>query len=264
MKIIRHRTTGGVGWAEVRADGTARAIDGDVLGEWRATERVVAIGEVLAPVEATTIYGIGLNYRRHAEELGIEPGKYPLVFMKSINAVQRPGGAIEIPRTLASEAVDYEGELAVVIGRTCKSATRENALSYVLGYTVANDVSARDWQFNLGGGQFCQGKSFDTFCPLGPALMTVDELGDASGLRLTTRVNGEVRQEGNTSDLIFDVRDLVVFLSAGKTLSPGTVILTGTPGGAGHTMKPPVYLKDGDEVSVEIERTGTLTNHVVR
>ncbi|MDF3056123.1 MAG: 5-carboxymethyl-2-hydroxymuconate isomerase [Rariglobus sp.] len=264
MKIIRHLTPEGrPGWAALQPDGTARAIDGDVLREWRVTERLVATGELLAPVEPVTVFGIGLNYRKHAEQLGIALVERPLVFMKSINAVQRPGGPIAIPRTLASEAVDYEGELAIVIGRACKNATRENALSFVLGYTIANDVSARDWQFKLGGGQFCQGKSFDTFCPLGPVLVTPDELDDAAALRLETRVNGEVRQEGSTADLIFDVRELIVFLSASKTLLPGTVILTGTPGGAGHTMKPPIYLKAGDVVSVTIEKIGTLTNPVI-
>lgn len=262
MKIIRHLTAEGPEFAALLDDGSARVIEGDLFGEWMVTERVVAVGELLAPVEPVTIFGIGLNYRKHTEQLGLALVERPLVFMKSGNTVQRPGGVIEIPRMLASEAVDYEGELAVVIGKTCKNATRENALSFVLGYTVANDVSARDWQFKLGGGQFCQGKSFDTFCPLGPVLVTVDELGDAGELKLETTVNGVVRQEGSTADLIFDVRELIVFLSASKTLLPGTVILTGTPGGAGHTMKPPVYLKAGDVVSVTIEGIGTLTNVV--
>jgi 2-keto-4-pentenoate hydratase/2-oxohepta-3-ene-1,7-dioic acid hydratase in catechol pathway len=263
MKIIRHLTVKGPAWATLQPDGTACAINGDLLGEWTPSLRLVTVGELLAPVDATTIFGIGLNYRKHAEELGIPLAERPLVFIKSGNTVQHPGGVIEIPRTLASEAVDYEGELAVVIGKPCKNATRENALDFILGYTIANDVSARDWQFNLGAGQFCQGKSFDTFCPLGPVLVTVDELGDGSGLALTTTVNGETRQTGNTSDLIFDVRELIVFLSASKTLPAGTVILTGTPGGAGHTMKPPVYLKAGDVVNVSIDGIGTLTNTVI-
>jgi 2-keto-4-pentenoate hydratase/2-oxohepta-3-ene-1,7-dioic acid hydratase in catechol pathway len=262
MKIIRHLTAKGPAWATLQSDGTACAINGNLFGEWTPTMRPVKVGELLAPVDATTIFGIGLNYRKHAEELGIPLAERPLVFIKSGNTVQHPGGLIEIPRTLVSEAVDYEGELAVVMGKPCKNATRENALNFVLGYTVANDVSARDWQFKLGAGQFCQGKSFDTFCPLGPVLVTADELGDASGLALTTTVNGEMRQTGNTADLIFDVRELIVFLSASKTLPAGTVILTGTPGGAGHTMKPPVYLKAGDVVSVEIAGIGVLTNAI--
>lgn len=262
MKIIRHMTEAGPAWAELLADGSTRAIEGDLFGKWTVSDRTVASGPLLAPVEPATIFGIGLNYRKHAEELGLPLAERPLVFMKSGNTVQHPGGVIEIPRTLVSEAVDYEGELAVVIGKKCKNATRENALECVLGYTAANDVSARDWQFKLGAGQFCQGKSFDTFCPLGPVLVTMDELGDAGGLKLITTVNGEVRQSGNTSDLIFDVRELIVFLSASKTLLPGTVILTGTPGGAGHTMKPPVYLKSGDKVAVEIEGIGALMNTV--
>lgn len=263
MKIIRHHTPDGPAWAALQPDGTAHAIDGDLFGEWSVSDRAVVIGPLLAPVAPAAIFGIGLNYRKHAEQLGIALVPHPLVFMKAGNTVQYPNGPIEIPRTLASEAVDYEGELAVIIGKACKNATRETALEYVLGYTVANDVSARDWQFKLGGGQFCQGKTFDTFCPMGPVLVTVDELCDGSGLALRTTVNGELRQEGNTSDLIFDVRELIVFLSASKTLLPGTIILTGTPGGAGHTMKPPVYLQAGDTVSVEIEGIGTLTNPVI-
>lgn len=263
MKIIRHLTSEGLAYAALQSDGTARAIDGDIFGgRINVTDLVVALGEVQSPVQPTTIFGIGLNYKKHAAELGLALVERPLVFIKSNNTVQRPGGVIEIPQTLASDAVDYEGELAVVIGKNCKNATLENALSYILGYTVANDVSARDWQFKLGGGQFCQGKSFDTFCPLGPVLVTVDELGDASALKLETSVNGVLRQEGSTADLIFCVRELIVFLSASKTLQAGTVILTGTPGGAGHTMKPPVYLKPGDIVTVEIEKIGKLTNTV--
>jgi 2-keto-4-pentenoate hydratase/2-oxohepta-3-ene-1,7-dioic acid hydratase in catechol pathway len=135
-------------------------------------------------------------------------------------------------------------------------------MDHVLGYTCANDVTARDWQFQLGGGQFCQGKSFDTFCPLGPVLVTADEIPDPGSLRLSTRVNGVVRQNGSTGDMIFDVPSLVSFLSKGKTLLPGTVILTGTPHGVGHTWTPPVYLQPGDCVEIEIENIGTLVNNV--
>jgi 2-keto-4-pentenoate hydratase/2-oxohepta-3-ene-1,7-dioic acid hydratase in catechol pathway len=263
MKIIRHLTPAGPALAALQDDGSARVIDGSLLGAWTVTERPAMVGELLAPIAPRTIFGIGLNYRKHAEELGLPLAERPLVFMKSGNTVQHPGGVIEVPRTLVSDAVDYEGELAVMIGKACKNATRETALDFVLGYTVANDVAARDWQFTLGAGQFCQGKSFDTFCPLGPVLVTADELGDGSGLALTTTVNGETRQTGCTSDLIFDVKELIVFLSASKTLPAGTVILTGTPGGTGHTMKPPAYLKAGDVVSVTIEGIGTLTNTVI-
>jgi 2-keto-4-pentenoate hydratase/2-oxohepta-3-ene-1,7-dioic acid hydratase in catechol pathway len=177
--------------------------------------------------------------------------------------VQHPGGPIELPRKLPSQSVDYECELAVVIGKRCKNVSRADALKYVLGYTCANDVSARDWQLNLGGGQWCQGKSFDTFCPLGPAIVTTDDIPNPDTLRIRTHLNGEVLQDWNTSDMIFDVRALIEFLSASKTLLPGTVILTGTPHGVGFARKPPVWLKAGDTITVEIEKIGSLTNPVV-
>lgn len=263
MKIIRHLSASGPAYAVLLPDGSARAASGTLLGGLQPTSEVVQPGPLLAPLDPVAILGIGLNYRKHVEELGRVVPDRPLLFIKNPAAVQHPGGPIEIPRTLASEAVDYEGELAVVIGTRCKNATRANALDHVLGYTIANDVSARDWQFTLGGGQYCQGKGFDTFCPLGPWLLTRDELPDPGTLRLRTSVNGVLRQDGHTRDLLYDVPALIEYLSASKTLLPGTVILTGTPDGVGHSFKPPVYLKPGDVVSVEIERLGVLTNPVV-
>ena len=158
--------------------------------------------------------------------------------------------------------VDYECELAVVIGRPCKNVSRANALDYVLGYTCANDVSARDWQVKRGGGQWCRGKFFDTFAPLGPCLVTRDEIPNPNTLRLRTILNGETVQDWNTSDMIFDVPTLIEFLSGSTTLLPGTVILTGTPHGVGMAGKPPRWLKAGDEVTIEIEKIGALTNPV--
>ncbi len=263
MKIFRHLTSGGPAYAALLPDGSAREITGDIFGRYAVTDRPVTPGARLAPVPSGCIFGVGLNYQKHADELGRLVQTHPLIFIKSPNVVQHPDGPIELPRVLPSEAVDYEGELAVIIGRTCKNVSREHALDYVLGYTCANDVSARDWQFILGGGQFCQGKSFDTFCPLGPVLVTPDEIPDPGHLRVTTRVNGALRQDGNTRDMIFDVASLISFLSSSKTLSPGTIILTGSPEGVGHSLKPPIYLRSGDLVSVEIERIGVLTNSVV-
>jgi 2-keto-4-pentenoate hydratase/2-oxohepta-3-ene-1,7-dioic acid hydratase in catechol pathway len=150
-----------------------------------------------------------------------------------------------------------------VIGKKCKNATRANALDFVLGYTCANDVSARDWQNRLGGGQFCQGKSFDTFCPLGPVLVTRDEIPNPNNLKIRTILNGQAMQDWNTNDMVFDVPALIEFLSGSKTLLPGTVILTGTPHGVGFARKPPVFLKAGDRVTIEIEGIGALTNQVV-
>ena len=183
--------------------------------------------------------------------------------MKMPSSVQRPGGPIVLPRALRSDEVDYECELAVVIGRRCRNVARERALDYVLGYTCGNDVSARDWQMQWGGGQWCRGKTFATFCPLGPALVTADEIPDPNALRIRTVVNGETLQDWNTSDMIFDVRELIAFLSGSSTLEPGTVIMTGTPHGVGAARTPPRFLQPGDTVTVEIEKIGALTNPVV-
>ena len=182
--------------------------------------------------------------------------------MKTPGAVQHPGEAIILPRWLHSAKVDYECELAVIIGRACKNVPRERALDYVLGYTCANDVSARDWQKEGGGSQWCRGKTFDTFAPLGPCLVTADEIPNPNALRIQTRINGETLQDANTSDMIFDVPTLIEFLSGSTTLLAGTVILTGTPHGVGVARTPPRYLAAGDEVSIEIERIGVLTNPV--
>ena len=265
MRIIRHLGPSGPAYAALRSlsCGTAREIPGDLFGSFRQTDRVVTPGKLLAPVAPANLLAIGLNYRKHAEEGGKTIPERPMLFIKSTNALQNPGDPIELPRKLASHEVDYEGELAVVIGRACKNVSRAAALGYVLGYTAANDVSARDWQNRLGGGQFCQGKSFDTFCPLGPVLVTADEIPDPNALRLKTTLNGQVMQECGTDDMVFGVAALIEFLSGSKTLLPGTVILTGTPHGVGFARKPPVFLKAGDVVTVEIERIGALTNPVV-
>jgi len=266
MQIIRHLTAAGPAYASLLPDGTALPLSGDPfgpLGLRPSGQPAVAPGKRLAPVEPPAIFCIGLNYRKHAEEMGRPLPAHPMIFMKPGSSVQNPGDPVLLPRALPSHEVDYEGELAVVIGRTCKNVPREQALDVVLGYTIANDVSARDWQHRLGGGQFCQGKSFDTFCPLGPVLVTRDELPDPGCLALRTFVNGELRQDSSTADLIFDVPSLIAFLSASKTLLAGTVILTGTPSGVGAGLKPPLFLQPGDTVSIEIAGLGTLSNPVL-
>ncbi|MBL9215302.1 MAG: fumarylacetoacetate hydrolase family protein [Opitutaceae bacterium] len=263
MKLIRHLTPTGPAYAALQSNGSALAIEGDPLGAHRVTDRVVTPGKLLAPLVPTAILCIGLNYRQHAAETGSPIPKWPVLFMKSPGAVQNPGGNIELPRKLASTQVDFECELAVVIGKPCKNATKANALEHVLGYTCANDVSARDWQKEFGGGQWCRGKTFDTFCPLGPVLVTRDELPNPNALRIRTVLNGQAVQDSNTADMIFDVPTIIEFLSGSTTLLPGTVILTGTPQGVGMARKPPVWLKAGDSLAVEIERIGTLTNPVV-
>ena len=263
MKIIRHLTPSGPAYASLQPDGSAREITGDLFGSFRATDKVVKPGKILAPVVPLNILAIGLNYKKHAEEGGKGVPERPMLFLKSTTSLQNPGDPIELPRKLPSSEVDYECELAVVIGKTCKNVSRADALNYVLGYTAANDVSARDWQNRLNGGQFCQGKSFDTFCPLGPVLVTRDEIPNPNSLHIKTILNGQAMQDWSTDDMVFDVPALIEFLSGSKTLLAGTVILTGTPHGVGFARKPPVFLKAGDSVTIEIEKIGSLTNPVV-
>ena len=264
MKIIRYLDQQSrVHHASESSDGTCFRITGDIYGSFRVTDERADVRKLLAPVAATQILCIGLNYRKHAEEGNAPIPEFPVVFMKSKAAVQDPGGPIELPRHLRSDEVDYECELAIVIGRKCKNVPKEKALDYVLGYTCANDVSARDWQRARGGNQWSRAKTFDTFCPLGPCLVTSDEIPNPNVLTIRTVLNGEVMQDWNTDDMIFDVPSIIAFLSASKTLLPGTVILTGTPHGVGFARNPPVWLKAGDSVSIEIEKIGTLTNPVV-
>jgi 2-keto-4-pentenoate hydratase/2-oxohepta-3-ene-1,7-dioic acid hydratase in catechol pathway len=206
---------------------------------------------------------IGLNYRHHAVESGGKIPEYPVVFMKQTAAVQNPNDPIVLPRFLRSDEVDYECELAVVIGKKCKNVSRDRALDFVLGYTCNNDVSSRDWQFKWGGTQWCRSKTFDTFAPLGPCLVTTDEIPNPNALAIKLDINGEVFQDWNTNDMIFDVPRLIEFLSGSTTLLPGTVIITGTPHGVGFAQKPPRWLKPGDVCNVTIEKIGTLTNPVI-
>ena len=261
MRFIRHLTPTGPAWATLTSDGATRAISGDLFGEYHATETPVVPTKVLAPVVPTNIIGIGLNYRQHAAEGAKKVPERPMWFMKTSNTLQNPSDPIVLPASSAK--VDYEGELAIVLGRDTLNATRENAIDHVLGYTIATDVSARDWQFELGGGQFNHAKSFDTFCPLGPILVTPESLPNPNACRLITKINGEIRQDGTTADMVFDVPTLISFLSTDRTLPAGTVILTGTPAGVGYARQPPLWLQAGDTVEVEIEGIGTLANPVV-
>jgi 2-keto-4-pentenoate hydratase/2-oxohepta-3-ene-1,7-dioic acid hydratase in catechol pathway len=202
---------------------------------------------------------VGLNYRDHAEEQGVELPAEPLLFGKFANALCDPGAPIVLPP--GGGHVDAEAELAVVIGRRARFVSPEDALESLAGYTCANDVSARDFQFR--DGQWLRGKSFDSFCPLLPELRPVEELGDAGNLRIVQRLNGERLQDSRTSLLIFGVRELVAHASTVFTLEPGDVILTGTPAGVGIFRDPKVSLAPGDEVEIEIEASGTLRNPVV-
>ena len=264
MKIFRYLDQAGtMGFGRFDEQGQTYLIIKKDDGGFEATDQSITPYRLLTPIDFRCIYAVGLNYKAHAEESGQEPPKYPMIFMKAPTSIQNPGDPIVLPRFLRSDRVDYEGELGVVIGRPCKNVTPEEALSYVLGYTCANDVSARDWQKEKGGGQFCRGKSFDTFCPSGPCLATADEIPDPSKLTIRTFVNEEKMQESSTDDLIFDVPHLISFLSGSTTLLPGTLILTGTPSGVGDARDPRRYLVPGDEVTVEIDGVGILTNPVV-
>ena len=263
MQILRIQSPdGAINYAAQQSDGSALALEGDLFDGLTLTDRPVPIHRRLAPLDPVTVFCIGLNYREHARETGAPEPEYPVVFIKGVHTIQHPGQPILIPQWMPSTQVDFECELAVVIGRRCKNVARSEALDYVLGYTCANDVSARDWQKKGGGTQWCRGKGFDTFCPLGPVLVTRDEIPDPQTLKLQTRVNGEILQDSSTSDMIFDVATLIEFLSGSTTLLPGTVILTGTPQGVGMARNPPRFLQPGDDVTVEIERIGALQNPV--
>ncbi|HXR46390.1 MAG TPA: fumarylacetoacetate hydrolase family protein [Candidatus Limnocylindrales bacterium] len=263
MKIIRCRDyDGNIVYAAQQANGSALKLLGDIFVSPEVTSEKVEVAKLLAPVQPCSIICIGLNYRKHAEETGAKFPEYPVVFFKGINTLQHPGEPILLPTHLKSDEVDYECELAVVIGRACKNVNRERALDFVLGYTCCNDISARDWQIKRGGGQWSRGKTFDTFSPLGPVLVTRDEILNPNSLKIRTILDGRVMQDWNTNDMIFDVPALIEFLSGSTTLLPGTVILTGTPHGVGMAQKPPRWLRPGDQVSIEIEKIGVLTNPV--
>ena len=246
-------------------DGTARVLAGDLYaGTLTETGEMATIQRRLAPIEPCNIFCIGLNYRAHASETGAPIPEHPVLFMKPTTALIGAGDPIRLPRACAhGPEVDYEAELAVVIGRRARDVTAEQALAHVLGYSCACDVSARRWQKHAGGGQWIRGKGFDSFCPLGPTLVTAEEIPDPQALELSCRINGNTLQQGSTADMIFSVAELIAFLSRDTTLLPGSLILTGTPAGVGFTRKPPVFLAAGDQVEVEIPSIGILSNPVV-
>ncbi len=265
MKLIRFLAESSMlpEYGILQADGSAETITGDPwFGDWKPSGKKVPVKKLLAPLRPSVILAIGLNFKAHAIETNQPIPTHPVLFMKSPWVTQNPLDPILIPTRLASTKVDYEAELVVILGKQCKNATRENAMDYVFGYTCGNDVTARDWQKSFGGNQWCRGKSFDTFAPLGPCIVTKDEIPDPQKLTLKAIVNNEVRQCSSTADHIFSVIDLIVFLSGSTTLPAGTVIFTGTPSGAGFAMQPPVFLKAGDRVTISIEGIGELTNPV--
>ncbi|WP_331770716.1 fumarylacetoacetate hydrolase family protein (plasmid) [Embleya sp. NBC_00888] len=224
-----------------------------------ATEEIEA-GRRLAPLRPGKIVAIGLNYLDHIREAGVRPPESPLVFAKFPSSVIGTGEAIVIDAELTGN-VDWEVELGVVIGRTLRHADKDEAMAAIAGYTVANDVSARDLQF--ADGQWVRGKSLDTFCPLGPVLVTPDEIADPQALVLRTRVNGETVQDSSTAEMVFGVAELLSYCSRAFTLEPGDLVLTGTPWGCGAFMDPPRRLVPGDVLETEVEGIGVLVNPVV-
>ena len=259
MKLVRFKDKSGKISNGVIEKDTIVAVEGDFLGDWKPTKTKVSLSEVklLAPIIPTNLLAVGRNYKAHAEEGNDELPKSPALFIKAVTTVTDPDAPIVVPK-MAPDEVDYEAELAVVIKKAARNVSEKDAGKYVLGYTCANDVSARDCQRN--DVQWARGKSFDTFAPLGPCIET--EL-DPNNCNIACRVNGKTMQNANTSLLIFKIDYLISYLSQCMTLIPGTVLLTGTPAGCGFAQKPPVWLRAGDTVEVEIEGIGLLKNPVV-
>ena len=262
----------GDGWHILETDGYVCSVDdlplrGEPISDQfadifqTATRRPIANPQFTAPLVQPRTFCIGLNYRDHATETNSPIPAAPIVFSKFGTAIQGPGEAIELPHV--SDRVDYEAELVVVIGRDGKHIAEADALDHVLGYCCGNDVSARDWQKDKPGKQWLLGKSFDTFGPIGPYVVTADELTDPQSLRVQCRVGGETLQDGNTSDMIFGVAEIIAYVSQVTELQRGDIIFTGTPAGVGDARTPPRYLKPGETVEVEIETLGTLSNPVV-
>ena len=260
----------GEGWLPLSALGIEAHTTTDVIASYPRIETsvagasdadVVADPELLSPiVSPTKILAIGFNYLDHIRENKMKEPERPIVFAKFPSSITDPYGDIVMDDELTKRG-DYEVELAVVIGRKTRRIDERHALESVFGYTVANDVSAREWQ--KADGQFDRSKSFDTFCPIGPWITTGDEVPDPQGLALKAWVNGQLRQDSSTKEMLFSVAHLIHYLARGMTLEPGDVILTGTPHGVGFVMDPPRYLAPGDVVECEVEGLGRLRNPVV-
>lgn len=278
VKLLRYGAAGAEKVGALDAKGNIRDLSllvPDLTPEWLAPERLQALAAINlekmplvdagvrlgVPVAGTRQFmAIGLNYSDHAKEAGLEIPKEPVVFSKAVTCLSGPNDDIVLPE--GSVETDWEVELGLVIGTLARQVGEQDALSHVAGYCLAHDVSERDWQIKRNG-QWSKGKSFDTFGPVGPWLLTADELPDPQGLEMELKVNGQVRQHSNTANMIFPVAKLVSYLSQFMTLLPGDIIITGTPAGVGLGMKPQQYLKKGDVVTLSIERLGTQRQRVV-
>jgi 2-keto-4-pentenoate hydratase/2-oxohepta-3-ene-1,7-dioic acid hydratase in catechol pathway len=233
---------------------------GVLPNHWSESRPLSAV-RLEAPIRPGKIVAIGKNYAEHAKETGGSVPTAPIIFAKFSSSIIATGDAITWSKSITNQ-VDWEGELAVVIGHRARNVSEADALKHVFGYTVAHDVSARDLQLRTDS-QWTRGKSLDTFCPLGPWIVTADEVPDPQNLNISTKVNGKVMQKSNTSNMIFSIPYLIHYCSQMFTLEPGDLILTGTPEGVGEGMKPPQYLNHGDVVEIEVESVGSLTNPCV-
>jgi len=283
MRLVTYETPTGARVAAVRDDGLVDLNEADsrlpscvkallaqgpeALGRAAAAMRsatAIPHGSVklVPPVPGPQkVICVGANYADHARESGVRPPDEPILFSKFPTAVRADGDEIVLPAV--SSEVDYEAELVVVIGAAGRNIPREKAMEHVAAYACGNDVSARDWQLRKPGGQWLLGKSFDSFAPFGPELVTADEVPDPGNLEIQLRLNGQTMQHSNTKHFIFPIDMLIAYVSQVCTLVPGDLIFTGTPGGVGFARKPPVFLKPGDQIEVEIERIGILRNRVV-
>ena len=261
MRIVRFSVNNKDASYGILDDQEISPIAGDIFSNWERTGSKLRLDEVnmLAPVKPPNILAIGLNYMAHAKESGQPIPSAPVLFIKANTSLADPNRPIILP-AMAPNEVDYEAELVIIIGKPARNVSESEAQDYVLGYTCGNDVSARDCQLRLDA-QWARGKSFDTFAPMGPWIET-ELRADATGIR--SHLNGRTMQDSNTKDLIFGSAKLVSYLSKCMTLMPGTAIMTGTPSGVGFARKPPVFLKAGDIVEIEIDGIGTLRNPVKR
>ncbi|KAL4797365.1 hypothetical protein BDV19DRAFT_387534 [Aspergillus venezuelensis] len=245
----------------------ARVITGDIFGQHRVTDQVAEVKLLLAPLarkDIKTVRCLGLNYEQHAKESNLPIPKYPVLFYKPVTSIAGPTDDIPVS-TLAQkgEGLDYECELVIVIGKEAKEVPESKALDYVLGYSVGNDVSHRDWQLKRGGGQWGLGKGFDGWAPFGPGIVSSELIRNPNALNISTKLNGREVQASSTKDMIFNVAQTVSFLSQGTTLLPGDLIFTGTPQGVGMGRKPALWLKDNDNIEVSLEGVGSCVNKVV-
>ncbi|KYK56026.1 fumarylacetoacetate hydrolase domain-containing protein 2A [Drechmeria coniospora] len=254
------------GVTDVAKSKRARIISGDVFGKHHVTDQIADIRRLLPPLSPSqvgTVRCLGLNYADHAKETKMESPRFPILFYKPPTALSGPVDAIPIhPMAQEGTGLDHECELVVVIGKRCTDVPESGALDCVLGYAVGNDVSHRDWQIKHGGSQWSHGKGFDGWAPYGPGIVSGKTIRDPQILKIWTKVNGNMVQNGTTANMVFSVKKIISLLSRGVTLMPGDIIFTGTPAGVGMGRTPPVWLEDRDVVEVGLEGVGTCTNKV--